>query len=292
MSASSQESPFEPPGWLKTHPEMQRRGLDLCECLKPTFVYQTSPLVNPVRVVKILDMDEDDHESMIYELLQRDKSPRNPILPCELIGTKPKPVLLMPCVPHIRELQLAKGPLSDLLGLFIQVVDGVRFLHDQRIAHMDICHGNTLVAREEDSQIHKGIVAGKVYLIDFHTSRQLSSGPGVQRAIRLPCTQVPPPPGVERLDPYSWDVYCLGRLLEELVKNTYRAGTRPPRAVHRAIDWLVGEERGCAGVCRCRPTAHQAYWVLTILRWAVRAAELCGILPSRIRQPLPVQRNP
>ena len=38
--------------------------------------------------------------------------------------------------------------------------------------------------------------------------------------------------------------------------------------------WLVGIERGCATVCRCRPTARRARQVLTAARWFVYVSEL------------------
>ncbi|KAI0632476.1 hypothetical protein C8Q77DRAFT_1159103 [Trametes polyzona] len=215
--AECEESPFEPPGWLKTHPEMQQRGVDLCQCVKPTFVFQTSPFIEPVYAVKILSFDDEDQEAAIYRRLQHEQDPRNPVLPCEVLDLEPKPVLLMPFLSHIDEVELSYGPLSGLLSVFLQVVDGVQYLHERRIAHMDVCYGNILVALKEDEPQYNGVVAGKVYLIDFHTSRQLSSGPGVQHALPLPCTQVPPPPHLKRFDPYSWDVYCLGKFLERMM---------------------------------------------------------------------------
>lgn len=67
------------------------------------------------------------------------------------------------------------------------------------------------------------LVEGKVYLIDFHTSRQLSLGPGQQPPIVLPPSQEEKPSGVTTLDPYSFDVYCAGKLMQELlhVRATY-----------------------------------------------------------------------
>ena len=55
-------------------------------------------------------------------------------------------------------------------------------------------------------------------MIDFGTSRQLTLGPGVHNAITLPPTQIPPPNGLKHFDPYSWDVYCLGYVFEDLME--------------------------------------------------------------------------
>ncbi|KAI0632461.1 hypothetical protein C8Q77DRAFT_1060556 [Trametes polyzona] len=289
MSTGSEESPLELPGWLKTHPEMQKCGVDLCQCVKPVR-YMLSRTIEPVYAVKILSFDDEDQEAAIYRRLRHEQDPRNPVLPCEVLDLEPKPVLLMPFLSHIDEVELSYGPLSGLLSVFLQVVDGVQYLHERRIAHMDVCYGNILVALKEDEPQYNGVVAGKVYLIDFHTSRQLSSGPGVQHALPLPCTQVPPPPHLKGFDPYSWDAYCLGKFLERMVENTYAQGMRPPWVLRRAIGWLVGKERGCTGACNCRPTARKAYWGLRVLQWAVWACESCGILSPYIRY-RPVRRR-
>ena len=67
-----------------------------------------------------------------------------------------------------------------------------------------------------------------MYIIDFHTSRQLALGPGRQPPIVLPPSQEEKPPGVTTLDPYSFDMYCTGKLLQYILKvgamhDCYRA---------------------------------------------------------------------
>lgn len=52
----------------------------------------------------------------------------------------------------------------------------------------------------------------------------------------------------------------------------------------KLIEWLIGDERGCTGVCRCRPTARTALRVLIILRWAVRAADGYDYVVSAMSQ--------
>ena len=56
------------------------------------------------------------------------------------------------------------------------------------------------------------------YIIDFDRARNLELKPGAHGAIALPSTVCRPPPGITHLDPYSWDVYCAGNLLQELVE--------------------------------------------------------------------------
>ena len=51
-------------------------------------------------------------------------------------------------------------------------------------------------------------------MIDFGESRQLQHGPRRQKPIELPASQCEKPSGVTAMDPYSWDVYCLGDFCE------------------------------------------------------------------------------
>ena len=63
---------------------------------------------------------------------------------------------------------------------------------------------------------HPQTKAGRVYIIDFDRSRQLELGPGRQPPIELPSTRRKHPLKMQSFDPYSWDVYCMGKLFEEL----------------------------------------------------------------------------
>ena len=66
-------------------------------------------------------------------------------------------------------------------------------------------------SRPEDVIQDVRVVPNKWYIIDYQTSQQLKLGPGAQPAIPLPeNTQVRKPDGITSLDPYAWDVYCLG----------------------------------------------------------------------------------
>ena len=82
----------------------------------------------------------------------------------------------------------------------------------------DICYDNVVTALPRDVPFHSEVVPRRVYLIDFNTSKRLTLGPGAQPAITLPPTQTPPPHGLKHFDPYSWDMYCLGRLLQDVMK--------------------------------------------------------------------------
>ena len=123
----------------------------------------------------------------------------------------------------------------------------------------------------------------RTYIIDFGASRQLAAGPGSQGPINLPDSQHPKPLDMTSMDPYAWDVYCTGKLCKQLftvsvawipsrifliVQSTYcRRPEAQPRVTRWIARWIIGNERGCAGVCRCRPSARRARQVLGVICW-------------------------
>ena len=76
---------------------------------------------------------------------------------------------------------------------------------------------NVVAATAEDARLDARLTAGRVYLIDFESCQQFEHGPGVQTAVQLPNTQVRPPLDMKSFDPFSWDVYCLGATLEDIL---------------------------------------------------------------------------
>ena len=87
----------------------------------------------------------------------------------------------------------------------------------------DLCHPNVLAAAVGDEVRDSRLTAGRVYIIDFDRSRQLELKPGAQGAVALPPTVCRPPPGITHLDPYSWDMYCVGTLLLWYLRVRQRA---------------------------------------------------------------------
>ncbi|KAI0656177.1 hypothetical protein C8Q70DRAFT_1015704 [Cubamyces menziesii] len=261
------------PRWLQTHPELLRRGIVLTDCLKPSYVYSTTWMEQPGYAVKILDSDNE--EAAICERLNRESDPRNHTVPCEIIGpdAEGRSVLSMPCLSPVYNVGWST---SKLLSMFLQILEGVEYMHSLKIAHLDLSIDNIIWATEREAKAHSHVLADRLYIIDFHTSRQLTSGPGYQRSIVLPRAQIRHPPKMETLDPYSWDVYCLGKVLELLAQTVYWKRKRLPWIVCQLIGWLTAQERGCAGPCHCRPTARRARQVVSSVQWVVYVFELCA----------------
>ncbi|KAI0362872.1 hypothetical protein BV20DRAFT_959413 [Pilatotrama ljubarskyi] len=269
------------PDRLRNHPELRRRGVLLTQILKPTIVYRThAPEGAPEFVAKIVKPESD--EAQIYRLLQSDSNPRNHTIPCEIIEcAEQQPILLMPFLTSLDGAGMPDWLLSRMLSTFLQVVEAIVYLHDRNIVHLDICNGNILIATEAEARADARLAAGRVYLVDFETSRQLDAGPGVQHSIPIPPAQIKPPAGMDRFDPYSWDVYCLGKLFERMAKSVYWKRRAFPWAVSRIAQWIVGNEQGCADICHCRPTARQTRRVIVVFLWATRATEFVTALAER-----------
>nr|VWO95361.1 Protein kinase domain-containing protein [Ganoderma boninense] len=97
-------------------------------------------------------------------------------------------------------------------------VQGVEYMHKLHIVHLDICLDNAVYAFPRHAATDRRLVANKVYFMDFHTSRQLVLEPGRQPPITLPPSQVEKPEGVTALDPYSFDVYSAGMLMQHILQ--------------------------------------------------------------------------
>ncbi|KAI9056333.1 hypothetical protein FKP32DRAFT_1586135 [Trametes sanguinea] len=274
------------PPRLKRHPEIVRRGLQLEPAypMKVGTVYRSSHHTDPPYVVKILDTDTEERD--IYLRLLRDlRCPRNPAIPGEL--TPPEidhPLLIMPALQRNGMMPISNANLYDTLGFCLQFMEGVEYLHGQHIAHLDLCADNVVTASDVRPQPHPDVIPGKLYIIDFGFSRQLSLGPGAHPAINLPPTQVPKPDGVEYLDPYSWDVYCAADVMREIIQVCIQVLTPEPFPIiiRLYLDWLTARERGCVKPCRCRPSARRARQVLVAIRWAVGIGESVQYAAHRI----------
>ena len=86
------------------------------------------------------------------------------------------------------------------------------------VPSQDIFEPNVVAATEDDAERDPRLTAGRVYLIDFESCQQFEHGPGVQTAVPLPNTHLNPPLKMKSFDPFSWDVFCLGRTLEFMVQ--------------------------------------------------------------------------
>ncbi|KAI0676972.1 hypothetical protein C8Q78DRAFT_1000409 [Trametes maxima] len=273
------------PERLLHNSDLRQRGIVLNHALKPGTVFRDIVHGGPGHVVKALDLNTE--ELSIYERLLRDvECPMNHTLPCEIVRAE-HPLLIMPLLGTLNNRIYAESlTLRSHFRIFYELIEGVEYLHSMRIAHLDIAMGNVLFAYPSAAKYYDAVKPGRVYVIDFDTARQFALGPGFQKAITLPETQAEPPRGITSFDPYSWDIYCLGRLFEYYLSTCYRyKGERTPWISKWYSRWLIGEEKGCLNACNCRPTARTARRVLGVLRFISPLFKLyeCGrrwLLPA------------
>ncbi len=112
----------------------------------------------------------------------------------------------------------------------------------------DLHPDNLVVGTRQTAAEHERVVENRIYIIDFDQSRQFTLGPGVQRAITLPDTVHDPPNGLTSFDPYSWDVYCMGRTLHQVVE--VRHICRPMFGTSSSYQEYVTTDRTCIRVVR------------------------------------------
>ena len=62
-------------------------------------------------------------------------------------------------------------------------------------------------------------------------------------------------------------------IADSIVQIVYGQQSKP-WLLQRYAQWLIGVERGCTGVCHCRPTARRARQVFAFLHWVVRGWSL------------------
>ncbi|RPD65166.1 hypothetical protein L226DRAFT_250026 [Lentinus tigrinus ALCF2SS1-7] len=271
MESGSFDSLLEIPEWVRECPESKARGISLAMTLKPDVVWSGAQGQDGVVPYTVKIVKETSEEADIYDQLrQNDRASPNHTLPCDVIRSSSHPaILVMPCAAPFRTQFFPDWTMGQVLDSLLQIVEGLEFLHDHHLVHLDLRPDNLLFAEAWDVKCHKELEIDKIYIIDFSESHQLSLGPGQQRPIDLPQSILPKPLNMQRFDPYSFDVYCLGSVLNHTLSRVYRKQPRP-WMLQRYTQWLIGTERGCTGVCRCRPTARRARQIFVVLRWIIR----------------------
>ena len=115
------------------------------------------------------------------------------------------------------------------------------------------------MATEEHVAHFKELEAGKVYIIDFDRSRRFELGPGSQTAVDLPATGQHAPLDMKRFDPYSWDVYCVGKVFERIAKVRCQYHG-PYVSFSRLTGTISAQISGRSTAVACAPPHRLACW--------------------------------
>lgn len=88
--------------------------------------------------------------------------------------------------------------------------------------HQDVSDSNIVTSERLDSSQHATSPSATIYYIDFEATRIFPSGPGTGIRINdfysAGGGKYIPPEGVDALDPYAYDVYCLGVLYDAIFR--------------------------------------------------------------------------
>ncbi|KAJ8462842.1 hypothetical protein ONZ51_g10644 [Trametes cubensis] len=182
------------PDRLVRHPELVRRGIVLDDSLKPGVVFR-SIVKDPGPadrgfVIKVIDPADEELE--IYERLLGDiSSPQNHTIPCEIVRNG-HPILIMPMISEID---------SMIVGRRCRIYVSAMLVEYSLHQHLTIlCFGweestSTISTHRDGSHVDQVLNLRLLYQKLRHF----------------------PPNGLSHFDPYSWDVYCLGILLNEMM---------------------------------------------------------------------------
>ncbi|RPD58325.1 hypothetical protein L226DRAFT_140090 [Lentinus tigrinus ALCF2SS1-7] len=144
-------------------------------------------LLSPTPQYAVKIIPPESKEAEIYEQLHRlDPASPNHTLPCDVIQSEAEePFLIMPCLGlFYHDLERWNWGLSPLLDFFHQIIEGIEFLHELNIAHLDMYDGQVIIATQRQVAFNKDVQAGKAYIIDFDTSKRLET-PTCHRAARV-----------------------------------------------------------------------------------------------------------
>ncbi|TCD67073.1 hypothetical protein EIP91_000586 [Steccherinum ochraceum] len=171
---------------------------------------------------------KDSSEVAVLRILLEIPRNGNRTVPAELVDCQHSTLVIMPFL--------------DTL-LMASPEYGLDFMHQRHIAFGDIDAENIVWSVEALNLRSFNIKADALYYIDFGAARRLPAGPGSGVTIsdyKKHGGHYRPPEGVENLDPYAYDVYCLGETLYNTCHRTLerKSAFIFPPSMYQFIDTL------------------------------------------------------
>ncbi|THH26295.1 hypothetical protein EUX98_g7888 [Antrodiella citrinella] len=196
------------------------------------------------------------------------RSKQNHSIPAELVDCSNTIVVIMPFLMVIESVTWWQFPLNVLFESMSNLIEGLKFMHGQHIAHVDI-HTTNAVFSENN------VVAGdfkiprfKTFYIDFGSSRYIPPGADpVIQDYEERGGHYDPPQGLNDVDVFAYDVFALGSLFKDMIEH---AGRYSPHRGHipRSVS-LFTEKLTCDQDIH-RPNIRQTQAVWTELHRRIK----------------------
>ncbi|EMD41403.1 hypothetical protein CERSUDRAFT_109991 [Gelatoporia subvermispora B] len=232
-------------------------------------------------IVKVMSNDSDELD--VLQRLLALPSPRNHVIPCELIRCKSSTLAFMPLLRVLSGHIIPYHGVQSILDFMTQMVEALDFMHEHYIAYSDVANLN-IVAPSKNTPAEFppfSITRGRYYIIDFGSSRVLPKGPG-EGLLVGDFFQYPghfmPPEGTDAVDPYAYDVYSLGETIHDVCEAArHRAQIQAPRSVLHLVNTLRSPDPSR------RPTMRQLVGITrAICFWVSNTTWLYKVFPAII----------
>ncbi|KAI0093351.1 kinase-like domain-containing protein [Irpex rosettiformis] len=225
----------------------------------------------------------DSPEIPLQNMLASHPSPLNHTLPAEVIPCSGTYLIL---TPFIMEASIVTWEsLDEIFVVAEQYLEGLQFMHQLGIAHLDLHAENLMYDREPHSTTGPLATRGRrAYIIDFGLSKQFPPISGLTNGTTVVPFQknvghYDPPEGIEAVNPYAYDIYCMGWVIESFCMSTTWDCDRPPPIRVTPAIWAL-----CATLSsddsEKRPSAGHALALVRLLRvWVKMTRWLYWFLP-------------
>ncbi|KAI0344485.1 hypothetical protein BDW22DRAFT_1354542 [Trametopsis cervina] len=222
-------------------------------------------------------------------LLLAISSNHNHTIPADIVSCAKTSIIIMPYLHLLAEIPWYS--LDTLTDVNQQLLQGLEFMHENGIAHFDIHPDNLAICREPPLPTSPLLVQeSRCYFIDFGSSKRLPPPPrGSHGDICVPYLpfggHFEPPEGRERVNPYAYDVYCMGKSAQNMcqtaslyaLRSPGKGRVRVPPALWEFCEILSTKDR------RMRPTATQSLKLIHIAwRWNKMTQWLYWFAPYQV----------
>ncbi|OCH88985.1 hypothetical protein OBBRIDRAFT_826826 [Obba rivulosa] len=254
--------------------ELRNRGIKLLARLDYMNVVQLARNDNGEEIV-VKSLRHGSNELQMLQTLISMSSPRNRVVPCELLPCEVTTLAVMPAL-HPLHASSTSFTIEEIMDIMGQMIEAVDFMHEHHIAFGDVAFDNTIRSIEATlTQIGPWSIPSKrIYLIDFEAARSFPKGPG--EGIRINDWidyggHFEPPEGRGEVDPYSYDVYSLGQSIFEFCN--YKSFS-VPCSLGSVVDSMRSDNP------LQRPTIRRISQMFPALRyWAINMHWLYRTLP-------------